>query len=303
MLKITTTAYIFVLFGLIIIVDPPVPVKILAYSLVYIPSLFASVMLYWFYNSFPESRYTILTTAAKSVVVWHAIFSAAFSFELTVGSIWKTGLEEYMKNNDNINITCINFPSFLAAPTLAFSLSEFQLLRAIFVIYPYQVLTLDYESLSYPIVLSVPILSGIMLLIIYLYKGGICGKWAILTVSSLMKIDVNLDCFIYFDDEMLYHSLIALGAELFIKIWRKRRKLIALMKSVFPTENITNSCPGNPQPNSEPQISNTASEGNSTQNSTSSLWQFASGKDQYKVGAWLAMVQIPTSELVYYILL
>ena len=77
MLKITIAVYFFVLLGLIIIVDTPVPVRILAYSLLYIPSLFASVMLYWFYDSFPEHRYTILTSAAKFVVVWHMIFSTA----------------------------------------------------------------------------------------------------------------------------------------------------------------------------------------------------------------------------------
>ena len=75
MLKITIAVYFFVLLGLIIIVDTPVPVRrILAYSLLYIPSLFASVMVYWFYDSFPERRYTILTSAAKFVVVWHMIF-------------------------------------------------------------------------------------------------------------------------------------------------------------------------------------------------------------------------------------
>ena len=75
------------IFSLINISSVPVPARILTCSFALIPSLFASGVTYWYYESTPEAKYTVLTTSAKYVVGWHAVLSATMVAQLTAGYI------------------------------------------------------------------------------------------------------------------------------------------------------------------------------------------------------------------------
>ena len=160
-MKLVIAVGFFALFGLINQPFVPVPVRITVYSLVFPPSMLASAIIYWYYDSTIEVKHTVLTTAAKSVVAWHAVFATSYYGQITTMSFWLTELEDYW--NNTANYTCITILPLCVGPTFFVSLLEFQVIRALFVIYPYEVLALNHDCLTYPMVVSVPTLSGIMM--------------------------------------------------------------------------------------------------------------------------------------------
>ena len=171
-LKFVIGLGLIVLFGLMNQPFMPVTARITTYSLAYLPSILASGLTYWYYDSTMEARHTVLTTATKSVFAWHATFSTTYYGQLIAASFWSTELEEYWNNNSNQ--TCVEYLSVSVAPTFILSVVEFQVLRAIFLLYPYEVLNFNHDRLAYPLVASVPTLSGILLLITYFDSGGLC---------------------------------------------------------------------------------------------------------------------------------
>ena len=157
-LKIVIALGFFALFGLINQPFIPVPVRITAYSIVYPPSLLASGVIYWYYDSTMEAKHTVLTTAAKSIVAWHGIFSTTYYGQLFSMSFWSL---DYW--NNTANYSCITIVPLFTGPTFLVSLVEFQVIRALFVFYPYVVLALNHDRLAFPLVASVPTVSGMMI--------------------------------------------------------------------------------------------------------------------------------------------
>ena len=120
-LKLVIAVGFFALFGLINQPFVSVPVRITTYSLVYPPSMLASAIIYWYYDSTMEAKQTVLTTAAKSVVAWHAVFATSYYGQITTMSFWSTELEDYW--NNTANYTCITILPLCLGPTFFVSLS------------------------------------------------------------------------------------------------------------------------------------------------------------------------------------
>ena len=160
-LKLVLAVGFFALFGFINQPFVPVPVRMTTYSLAYIPSILASGLTYWYYDSTMEVQHTVLTTAAKSVLAWHAILSTTYYGQLTAASFWSTELVEY--GNNNGNQTCVTFLRLsVVGPNLLVSIFEFQVIRGLFVFSPYEVLAFNHDLLAYPLVASVPTVSGML---------------------------------------------------------------------------------------------------------------------------------------------
>ena len=58
---------LFTLFGAMNVPGVPVPVRTVTHTLVFIPSITASCLTYWYYASLSEAKYTVMTTATKSL--------------------------------------------------------------------------------------------------------------------------------------------------------------------------------------------------------------------------------------------
>ena len=185
----------FALFGLMNQPFMPVPVRITTYSLAYLPSILASGLTYWYYDSTMEAKYTVLTTAAKSVVAWHAILSTTYYGQLAAASFWLSELEEYWNNHSNQ--TCVEMLSVSVAPTFAVSCVEFQVLRVVFLLYPYKVLNLNHDQLAYPLVASVPTVSGILLLKTYFESGGLCIEKLLDQTFNKLDMVINQENFLF----------------------------------------------------------------------------------------------------------
>ena len=50
-------------------------VRLTTYSMLLLPSIILSGLVYIFYDSVPIEKYSLLTTAAKSIVVWHIVMT------------------------------------------------------------------------------------------------------------------------------------------------------------------------------------------------------------------------------------
>ena len=185
----------FALFSLMNQPFMPVPIRVTTYSLAYLPSAMASGLTYWYYDNTMEAKHTVLTTAAKSVFAWHALLSTTYYGQLTAASFWSTELEEYWNNNGNQ--TCVEMLPVSLMPTVVFSILEFQVLRGLFLLYPYGFLNLNHDRLAYPLVASVPIASGFILLITYFEKGGLCIKHLLDLTLKKLDMDLNQENFMF----------------------------------------------------------------------------------------------------------
>ena len=252
-LKLVIAVSFFAFFGLMNKPFIPVPVRMTTYSLAYIPSILSSGMIYWYYDSTMEAKHTVLTTAAKSVVGWHSTLSTTFYGQLTIASIWSTEIEEYWNNNGNQ--TCVTIlPSSIVGPTFLVSLFEFQVIKALIVFYPYEVLALNHDILAYPLVASAPIVSGIIQLMIYHNSEGLCSTFNLKLVSSKMEIVINFDKFIIPNLDLIdLFILLILLVEACIRLkkyWKVIRETVMLY-TVCWWKNGRAVHPSSDQPSSE----------------------------------------------------
>ena len=259
------------LFGLMNQSFMPVPVRITAYSLALMPSVLASGLTYWYYDSTIEAKQTVLTTAAKSVIAWHAIVIATYYAQLSTGLIWSAELEDYWNNHGNQ--TCVTITALSVGPTFMISLIEFQVLRVIFVFYPYDVLNLNHESLAFPLVASVPMISGTILMIIYFIKGGICNEYILKNIIEELDIAINIENFIFSNVVLApFFLMVILILEVCIRLknnWKDITETVMHPVCCCKRTNAVN--PSTDQLSSETQ-------------------QLASYLNQYKVGPFMSAI-------------
>ena len=251
-LKLVLAVGFFALFGFMNQPFVPVPIRMTTYSLVYVPSILASGLTYWYFDSTIEAKNTILTTAAKSVVGWYATEITGYYGQLIIASIWSTELEEYWNSNDNL--TCGTFlAASIIGPNLLVSLTEFQVIRALFMFYPYQVLDLNHDFLAYPIVVSVPIVAGILQMITYHYSGTLCNVVLVEEFASKLGIKINVENFLFPEVEFffLFHFLILL-AEACIRLHNNWKEITDMLKCTVCWWKRRNAVhPSTSQPSSE----------------------------------------------------
>ena len=88
-------------------------------------------------------------------------------------------------------------------PAYILSIIEFQLLRALFVLCPYEVLNFNHDQLAYPLVASVPTVSGILMAITYLDSGGLCIKQLLDLTFNKLDMEIVLFPFLH---KVIYHT-------------------------------------------------------------------------------------------------
>ena len=76
------------LFSLVNIPGTILPVRIACYTLVIIPSSFASCLIFSYYYNIPQAQHSLMTTGALSVVSWHWFVSASTYLYLIVCTIF-----------------------------------------------------------------------------------------------------------------------------------------------------------------------------------------------------------------------
>ena len=223
-IKFIITFCFLAIFGLINVREVPVPVRIITYTFIMIPSTLSYVITYCYYASLPETIQTVLTSAAKSVIVWHMAMSTTMYAQLTIYSLVGHKLGEGNDTNayqqqlevnnsrtptnqtyshmslklenqtgDSTNQTCFSIPIWnIAGCTFGVAFIEFQLMRVLLEIDPYRLLGMNIELLAFPLAISVPVISGVLSLIVYLDGGSLCDQIQLTMVSRKLNMIVDI---------------------------------------------------------------------------------------------------------------
>lgn len=205
----------------------PAPVRIIHLSLANIPSMLASGVSFWYYHNFPEAKYTVLTTAAKSVVVWHTVVSLTVYFDISTYHIFWNELEADLSVNASRTSIC-PVTSILVSNTIFTSaVLEFQVLRTWFEMNPFQVIALNHDLLAYPLVALVPIISGLYLLAFYLKGVALCNKTLLKGLGHKVNVNIVQENFDFPDlDPRIIQIMLVVTLELFIRIRRNWNTIV-----------------------------------------------------------------------------
>ena len=225
----------FILIGfsvLFLIINLPeifLALKVVTYSVTIFPSIVASCITYYYYACIPDTQYTLLTSAAKSVIAWHAVLSVSVYTYLSVATIyWEELLDSF---NTDGNFTCYLSPlGSMLELYPATAIAEFQLLRIFFQFWPYGFLALNHDFLGTLLALSVPLIAGSVQLFMYLTQGTLCTKVPIIFLHYRLDMKLKTDevFFTNLRPEILI-ILIIVVAEILVRLYRflKRKKSIA----------------------------------------------------------------------------
>ena len=212
--------------------------RIATYSILVLPSIILSALVYLFYDSVPSEKYSLLTTAAKSVVVWHIVMTLFTYIYFIQISIFCGSVEDHMQEKSNL--VC-DWNTLWMGRTLAIAIIEFQILRLIFELYPYEFLSLDCDIIAYALAASVPLISTAASLGYYLQSGNLFFKHS--SKNLLYKLNIyilnNLDePHILQARSLLYLMFIVLEAIIRLKrLWKKLKSRNNVMP--FEPQNST----------------------------------------------------------------
>ncbi len=175
------------LFCLVNIPGTILPVRIACYTLVIIPSCFASCLIFSYYYNIPQAQHSLMTTGALSVVTWHWLVSASTFLYLIVCTIfWDEVRQKFQTDGQTM---CSLTPS-VVLPYFSSSVFWFQVLRMWFMIRPYQVL--NNEHLAIPFTIFLPLFAiTILQFMVYSLSGTFCE--INLTKQFLFKLNIEVD--------------------------------------------------------------------------------------------------------------
>ena len=177
-------------------------------------------MIYEYYSSFPVMKYTLLTSAAKSVVAWHMFYTASSYGYVIFSSLFLEDLKNRWETDGNI--TCYQNPAGLKLvfyPVTA--ILEFQILRLTFEAFPYRFLDMNHDLLAYPMAISVPVLALLLKIFIYIQQGTLCSVGPEMILHFKLNLDISKTKTYFSDnriDNLVY--LLIIIFEAFIRICR-----------------------------------------------------------------------------------
>ena len=155
------------------------------------------------------------------------IIATAGYVELTIASIVLPDLEAFVADNENIS--CATIPSFVVFPCIAVAIFEFQVLRALFEVFPFEVLSLNHGVFTYLLTASIPMITGIFQLLIYMSEGGICQKMHLNQLLVKLNITTEMKMFIFPKlNPILIFSFFIVVLELLIRL----RKNLSIIKKM-----------------------------------------------------------------------
>ena len=73
--KLVGFLVLIVILGLFNTPGIPIPVRLTFYSVMLAGSTLASATAYYYFSSIPETQYSLLVSASKSFIVWHAVYA------------------------------------------------------------------------------------------------------------------------------------------------------------------------------------------------------------------------------------
>ena len=179
-------------------------------------------------------QYTLLTTAAKSVVAWHMFYTASTYGYVIYSSFFLENLKESWEENGNI--TCYQNPAGLKLnlyPVTA--ILEVQLLRVAFEMFPYRFLALSHDELAYPLAWSVPLFAICLKIFTLEKKGTLCSLGPVMILCYKLHLDIsNTNTFLVDNniDNMIYSMIVIIEAIIRLcrvckrkKKWKSRNKV------------------------------------------------------------------------------
>ncbi len=186
-----------------------------------------------YYSSTPMMQYTLLTSAAKSVVAWHMFYTASTYGYVLYSSFFLKNLKESWEENGNI--TCYQNPAGLKLnlyPVTA--ILEVQLLRVAFEMFPYRFLALSHDKLAYPMAWSVPLFAICLKIFTFKKKGTLCSLGPVMILCYKLNLDIsNTNTFLVDNniDNMIYSIIVMIEAIIRLcrvckkKKWKYRNKV------------------------------------------------------------------------------
>ena len=280
-LKFAVLTGCLLVFSIVNIPLVPVAVSIIVYTVIMITSLSCSSLTYSYYSSVPQSMYSVLTIAVKSVIGWHMVFASSSYLSLVFGNFMLEDVEDDTQIQDEKNVTFIitldssqpvleehfDILSTIYCPMLTFlfpralvitAAIHFQLFRLIFEIHPLWILSLNYERWTLPLNLSIAVVSSLIMFLTIAVENSLCYErelWYMLHQLGRTKYKENF----YFAKRQLVAVLNLLGTvlEIIIQIYRKSKKMNLGMGCCLKKSNRIS--PVN-LPSTNEEISNTCNE-------------------------------------------
>ena len=214
--------------SLVIINRPEFSLKLrmIIYALLVIPSLIASAVIFLYFTRIPVNQYTIMIAASKNLMVWNVALTIMFyGYMMTSYFYWDDS------DSDSVKYKLCGLPVTITVDAFILALVEFHIVRLIFEVCPYLVLSNDFERYACPLYLSVPLLTAFIHFIMYNYDGRICEN--IDPEILFFKLDVNVkesnSNFRSFKLRKIYNVLL-LVTQIVIFLYRQRKllKLVAV---------------------------------------------------------------------------
>ena len=229
----------------------PAGLRMLAYTVIMIPSLSCSSLTYSYYSSMPETMYSVLTVAVQSVIAWHMVYASLSYVSLISGNFILEDVEDNVTQiHDEGNITNYtntidsfqpdvveNFDvaSTIHCPMLTFlypralvvtAAVHLQMFRLLFEICPLLTLSLNYEVWTIPINLSIVAVSSFTLFLTTAIENSLCYERELLYMLHQLGRTTYKENF-HFAQRHLNASfnLIGVVLELIIQSYRKSKKI------------------------------------------------------------------------------
>jgi hypothetical protein len=229
--NIIITAISFTAFGLLQLQEVPPAVRMAGITVAYLPSTASAGLCFFYFQKIPDSRYSLLTTAAKSVVGYHILMSTGFYIREFAMAFFSSTMKESLEMSPNI--TCHYDLTLLLPPLGTAAIAQLQVLRYIMTIMPQTFLELDHSLLAYPLVASVPITTGAVMFLIYYLSGSLCDRFGVRMLIHTLNLNVDVDNMLFAvpDPKAVFFSISVL-IEGLIRIYKSWETIKGALKSV-----------------------------------------------------------------------
>ena len=194
-------------FGLLLMPVVSPPVRMAGITVAYIPSMASSGLCFYYFYLMPDSRYSLLTTSANSVVGYHMLMATGFYIREMAITFYSTAIKKSWEMNPNV--TCSWDLTLFIPPLATASIAQLQVLRLFMTTMPQTFLELNHSFLAYPLVASVPVTSSAVMFIIFHSSGSLCDRLnAVALIHELnLEIDVDKILFASHDPKIVFFGM------------------------------------------------------------------------------------------------
>ena len=115
----------------------------------------------------------------------------------------------------------------------------FNLIRAVFQLFPYRFLDLNHEILAIPLALSVPVIAASIQLYLYLTYGTLCSEDPVIQLHYKLNININSNTTTALFTKSrpdIVLGLIIISAEIFLRMYGQYKRIRS--NRVVPFDNI-----------------------------------------------------------------